>query len=392
MLMVLLVANWQQFITVRAKSKNNNIRSYMSHIHFPSGQRPIYQQLSSTINQYFKTNKINKTGDHLIAKKATFILFAWLISYLLILCVPSSLAYFMWFLHGIVTALVGYNVMHDGAHESFSHSRKTNHVMALTFNLIGSNRFYWLQKHNRNHHAFTNVDELDEDIDAFGIFRMSPHQNRRWFHQYQHWYAWFIYPWTSLIWFFGLDFKAYSIQKIATREFSQRLSLKDHVEFWVSKMVYLTTYIVIPSAVFGAEHVILGFLIMHWTLGFLFAVVFQLAHVVDLADFPRPDENGTMQDEWAVHQLRTTVDFATDNKFLTWALGGLNFQAEHHLFPRISHVHYASMHPILQDRIEQLGYKLKSYPTLAAALRGHYNHLRNLSQSNEIVLNPTSTS
>src|SRR5690606_12631652 len=124
--------------------------------------------------------------------------------------------------------------------------------------------------------------------------------------------------------------------------------------------------------------VITGFLLMHAVLGFLFAVVFQLAHVVDKAEFPQPAANGEMTDEWAVHQLRTTVDFATNSRFLTWALGGLNFQAEHHLFPRVSHVHYPRLHQLLQQPLQQLGYPLRSYPTLWAALAGHYCHLRAL--------------
>ena len=40
-----------------------------------------------------------------------------------------------------------------------------------------------------------------------------------------------------------------------------------------------------------------------------------------------------MEDEWAVHQLKTTANFATRNKLISWWVGGLNFQVEHHLFP-----------------------------------------------------------
>ncbi|GAA6145576.1 fatty acid desaturase family protein [Thalassolituus maritimus] len=357
----------------------------MSHIHFQSGKRPVYQELSKEVNHFFKDKGITKTGDDRLYNKAIFIALMYVGSYFLIFALPGALHYMAWAFHGIATALVGFNIMHDGAHDSFSTSRKTNRLMAMTFNLVGSNRYYWAQKHNRNHHAFTNVDEADEDIDALGLFRMSPHQPHRPFHKYQHYYVWFLYLITSLFWFFALDFKAYGSQRIARRDYSHRMKLKDHIEFWASKAIYITLYLLIPASILGAGPALLGFLLMHAFLGFLFAVVFQLAHVVDKAEFPRPDSQGMLPDEWAVHQMRTTVDFGTDSRFLTWALGGLNFQAEHHLFPRISHVHYADLHPLVEKKAAELGYELRSYPTMFAAIRGHYRHMKSMA-------NPDATS
>jgi len=352
----------------------------MSNVHFPPGQRPVYQELSKEVNHFFKETNQSKAGDDRLHRKAMIIAAMYVGSYLAIYALPGAWQLLAWALHGVATALVGYNIMHDGAHESFSSSRRTNRLMALTFNLIGSNRYYWAQKHNRSHHAFTNVDEADEDIDAMGLFRMSPHQPHRKFHRYQHYYVWFLYLITTLFWFFALDFKAYTRQKIAARDYSQRMKFADHVEFWASKAIYLTLYLLLPAAAFGAEITLAGFLLMHAFLGFLFAVVFQLAHVVDKAEFPRPDAQGSMPDEWAVHQMRTTVDFATDSRFLTWALGGLNFQAEHHLFPRISHVHYPDLHPLVEKKAQELGYELRSYPTMWAALVGHYRHMKAMAQ------------
>ncbi|MBU2039677.1 MAG: acyl-CoA desaturase [Gammaproteobacteria bacterium] len=353
----------------------------MNQVHFPAGQRPVYQQLSAQVNQYFQQQGIAKSGDQRLYRKAILILLLFSASYAALLLLPAPWSLAAWFIHGIATALVGFNVMHDGAHESFSRSRRLNRLAALTFNLIGSNRFYWAQKHNRNHHSFTNVDEVDEDIDALGLFRMSPHQRRFWFHRYQHIYVWLLYPLTSLFWFFALDYKAYFRQKIAQRPFSHRLSAADHLEFWASKLLYLLIYIALPLSLADSTTVITGFLLMHAILGFLFAVVFQLAHIVEQAEFPQPTTDGSMEDEWAAHQLRTTVDFATDSRFLTWALGGLNFQVEHHLFPRVSHIHYPALHRLLQESCNRQGHSIRSYPSLGAALKGHYHHLRQLGRS-----------
>ena len=355
----------------------------MTSIHFPSGQRVLYQALSKQVNQHFKNQQLAKTGNQQLYRKALTISLLFIASFALIFVLPGHLNWIAWIAHGVATALVGFNIMHDGAHESFSRSRRINRLAAFSFNLIGSNRFYWAQKHNRNHHTFTNVDELDEDIDAFGLFRMSPRQTRYFFHRWQHVYAWFLYPLTSLFWFFALDYKAYFSQKIATRPFSHKMALSDHLEFWCSKLLYIGLYLLLPASVFGWSNTLTGFLLMHAVLGFLFAVVFQLAHVVDQAEFPAPQQggehDGEMADEWAVHQLRTTVDFATNNRWVTWALGGLNFQVEHHLFPRISHIHYPMLHQLLCST--ELSHPVRSYRTVRAALAGHYRHLRNLGQA-----------
>ena len=352
----------------------------MPQIHFRRGERPLHQQLTRLADEYFAQRRQARTGTAALYTKALIILSLYGLTYGAIFLLPQTLNLIAWLAHGIATALLGFNVMHDGAHQSFSQSRFLNRLAALSFNLIGSNRFYWAQKHNRNHHSFTNVDEVDEDIDAMGLLRMSPHQRRYWFHRGQHIYAWLLYPLTSLFWFFVLDYRAWWRQKIGQRDFARKPSGRDQFEFWLSKCLYLVIYLLIPLQFFSPAHVLSGFLLMHAALGFLFAVVFQLAHVVDKAEFLSPDEQGALADEWAAHQLRTTVDFAPDNRLLSWLLGGLNFQVEHHLFPRISHVHYPALHRLLSNA--GMVPAVRCYPGLWQALKGHYHHLRQLGQAN----------
>ncbi|WP_430462088.1 fatty acid desaturase family protein [Thalassolituus sp. LLYu03] len=350
----------------------------MTQAHFPGGERPVHRALSAAVDQYFRDQQTARSGNGRLYRKAFIILTLFCTSFVAMLTVTGELNWLAWLIHGAATALVGFNIMHDGAHQSFSRSRRLNQLAALTFNLIGSNRYYWAQKHNRNHHSFTNVDDVDEDIDALGLFRMSPRQKHYGFHRAQHLYVWFLYPLTSLFWFFVLDYKAWLRQKIGERDFSHRMKASDHAEFLLSKVLYVLIYLVLPLQLLSTEQVVVGFLLMHAILGVLFAVVFQLAHVVDQAEFLQPDDKGVMHDEWAVHQLRTTVDFAPQSRFLTWALGGLNFQVEHHLFPRVSHVHYPALHAILTQQCAALGQPVRSYATLWQALAAHYRHLKSM--------------
>ena len=350
----------------------------MSSLKHDNGSRPLQSALSEASNSYFSEHQLAKTGTRDLYNKALIILALHLSSYLCFFFIEAPYVWWAWAFHGFTTALVGFNIMHDGAHGSFSKSKSLNSLAAHSFNLIGSNAFYWKQKHNLNHHPYTNVAEADEDIESFGLIRMSPHKPRHWFHRFQHIYIWFLYPLTSLFWFFVLDFKAYFQERIADQEFTQKYDRKESILFWGSKAFYLATYLAIPTLLVDWHTTWVGFLCLHAVMGVVFAVVFQLAHVVDKTEFPEPDENGLLPHEWAEHQLRTTADFATDSKIVTWCLGGLNFQVEHHLFPRISHIHYPQLHKKVKAVCSRENVEHREYTTLWQAIVGHAKHLKNM--------------
>ncbi|MFT4765617.1 MAG: linoleoyl-CoA desaturase [Oleispira sp.] len=350
----------------------------MNSLNHNNAQRPLQTALGEAVNGYFQQHDLAKTGDTALYRKAVIILFMHIVSYACFFILSEPYTWLAWTFHGFTTALIGFNIMHDGAHGSFSKNKSLNSIAAHTFNVIGSNAFYWKQKHNLNHHPYTNVAAADEDIEAFGLLRMSPDKPRYWFHRWQHIYVWILYPLTSLFWFFVLDFLAYFNQKIAEQEFSQKYQIKDSAIFWVSKAFYITLYLIVPSLFLGWETVLIGFLCLHAVMGFLFAVVFQLAHVVDKTEFPQPDEHGNLPYEWAAHQLATTADFAPSNKFTTWCVGGLNFQVEHHLFPRISHTHYPKLHAIVRKVCSEHGIQHREYSTVKEAILGHIRHLKNM--------------
>jgi linoleoyl-CoA desaturase len=127
--------------------------------------------------------------------------------------------------------------------------------------------------------------------------------------------------------------------------------------------------------------VLLFYLIVTGVLGVIMSVVFQLAHCVEEADFPLPDaETNRMGSAWAIHQVETTVDFARRSRVLSWYLGGLNFQVEHHLFPRVCHVHYPALSKIVEATCRDHGVKYSAHPTLWAGIASHYRWLRRMGQ------------
>jgi linoleoyl-CoA desaturase len=108
-------------------------------------------------------------------------------------------------------------------------------------------------------------------------------------------------------------------------------------------------------------------------------MAFQLAHAIELNSFPSPDaDTGMMPKAWAMHEVETTANFAPQNPWATWYLGGLNFQIEHHLFPHICHRHYPTMSTIVAETCHEFAIPYVSYPTVRSAIASHYRFLKRM--------------
>ena len=136
---------------------------------------------------------------------------------------------------------------------------------------------------------------------------------------------------------------------------------------------------IMPIAVWGFWYWVIGFLTMAMLSGLVLSIVFQLAHTVEHTHFPLADEaTNKMEDEWAVHQLKTTANFATKNRVIGWFVGGLNFQVEHHLFPKFSHIHYPAIHRIVKQACKEYNVPYIEYRTMIEAVWSHMKFLRQL--------------
>jgi linoleoyl-CoA desaturase len=159
------------------------------------------------------------------------------------------------------------------------------------------------------------------------------------------------------------------------------MKLREHLSFWGFKILHAFIFMVLPIMVVGFSTWVIGFLVYGLFAGFILSIVFQLAHTVEDTHFPQANpQTNKMEDEWALHQLKTTANFATRNRFISWWVGGLNFQVEHHLFPRVSHVHYPEISKIIKKACNDFGFPYIEYPRMRKAVVSHVTHLKNLSR------------
>lgn len=334
------------------------------------------------VNEYFRINNVSKHGNgHLFLK--TGIMFAlFLVPFLILITGVATNAWMffgLWVLMGAGKAGLGLNVMHDAIHGAYSKNRHVNKAMGLVLNLIGGHVEIWRLQHNVLHHTFTNIDGGDEDIFVTPILRFSPNQKLMGIHRFQHIYAWLLYGMMTMAKLVNDVLRAFRYRKMGLiknkEEFSRVLT---DLAIW--KVAYLFVIFLLPILILSTPWwwVAIGFFMMHFITGFVLSIVFQSAHVMPECEFPLPDHDGQMDKNFLVHQLATTTNFAMGNRVLSWLIGGLNYQVEHHLFPTICHVHYRKISKIVSATAREFGIQYNSQKTFLLALISHGKMLASL--------------
>jgi linoleoyl-CoA desaturase len=356
----------------------------MTKLSFSNKHNAFHTSLKASVDEYFKKTQLRRTGNWKLYAKTGILIPGAVTLYISLLSVfhhpqmpiPVWLqvgGIIMCTILGFMLASIGFNVMHDACHGSYSSRKWVNGVMSLSLNALGGNAFIWKFKHNIIHHTYTNVDGMDDDIAKSPIMRHCPSQKWVPAHRFQHIYMLVAYALSSFLWALTLDFIKYFQQRIVNTPM-QKMNAGEHIVFWLSKILYVGFYIALPIYFVGWRTWAIGYTSMQVALGLTLAIVFQLAHVVEGAEFVHIEAGETkkLEEEWAVHQVKTTANFAPRNKFISWFVGGLNFQVEHHLFPRISHIHYPAINRIVKDTCRQYGIEYHEFPTMWKAIRSHF--------------------
>jgi linoleoyl-CoA desaturase len=276
------------------------------------------------------------------------------------------------------TTLTAFCVMHDANHGAYFRTRRLNHLLGWTADvLLGLSSYAWRVKHNVAHHTYTNVDGYDADITQVPLARLMPVQAPRPWYRLQHYYIWALYCLMALRWQTVGDVAAFARGSIGTSalRLPRRLDLAGLV---AGKLIFVGWAIVVPMLVYPWWAVVGAYLVYSMTVSLIMAVTFQLAHCVEEADFASAEQLATERRLWAVHEVETTVDFCPRNPVLSWLVGGLNFQIEHHLFPRVPHTHYPHIAQIVKRNADLHGVRYVTQPSLYAALGSHFRHLRTM--------------
>ncbi len=339
-------------------------------------QKEFVKTLRKRVDSYFKENGITKTGGLSIKIKAVFMFCLYTLPYFLMLFGAITNPWIMLamtILMGLGMAGIGLAVMHDANHGSFSRKDWLNKFMGFSINFLGGNVNNWKAQHNIMHHTFTNIHGYDEDMETVNILRFSPHTKKRWFHRVQFLYAWPLYGLMTLSWTFAKDFQdIYRYKKKGLLKQLKTSLKKEMTLIIVTRAIYFVYMVLAPLLLMDITwwQLIIGFFTVHFVAGLSLTVIFQMAHIMEKTSFPTPTE-GSIKNQWAVHQLETTLNFANKNRLLSWFIGGLNFQIEHHLFPNISHIHYRRIAPIVKATAMEFNLPYHTQRTFRSAILSH---------------------
>jgi linoleoyl-CoA desaturase len=229
------------------------------------------------------------------------------------------------------------------------------------------------------HHTYTNIPGHDEDIEvAPGIIRLSPLDKINKFQKYQHIYGFLVYGLASLFWVFRKDYKKFFQKTIGDSWDNTKHPSIEYFNLFFFKFLYYFLFIGLPLYVLPITvgQFALGFLMMHLAQGLVLGLVFQLAHVVEGTAFPEVDAHGNIDEVWAIHQMYTTADFSRKSPIAAFICGGLNMQIEHHLFPKVCHIHYPALSSIVQSTAEEFNIPYIENKTFFQALGSHYRMLK----------------
>jgi len=294
----------------------------------------------------------------------------------------------LYILSGLGMAGIGMGVMHDAIHGSYSKNKKINTLLGYSFNLIGANATVWKIQHNILHHTYTNIDHADDDLNAPFFLRFSPHAKHYWVHQFQHIYIWFFYSISTISWITTKDFvriKRYKDMGFLNQKNEYKKAL---ISMTAWKLFYYSYALVLPIIMlpFAWWLILLAFISMHFVTGLLVSIVFQIAHIMPVNEFPLPDDNGIINDNWYGHQFATTSNFSPNSNLLFWLIGGLNYQVEHHVLPDVCHIHYKKLTKIVSETAKEYGMPYHVKKSMLHAIWDHTNMLRMLGKKQQVSI------
>ena len=344
------------------------------------GDNGFHTEVRRRVDDYFRTTGRPQRDCWQMYLKTAILLTLFAASYALLVFVATAWwqAFPLAILLGLAVALIGFNVQHDAGHHAYSNRPWVNKLMSMMLDLTGGSSYLWHFKHGVFHHTYANITHHDTDIDIGLLGRLTPHQKRRKFHRWQHFYLWLLYGLMAIKWQVYDDFR----DAIDGRMRGHRVPRprgRDLALFLGGKVTFLALAFGIPLLLHSVWIVALFYGAAALVLGAVMSVVFQLAHCVEEADFPLPrEDNGRIDSPWGVHQVETTVDFARRSRTVAWLLGGLNFQIEHHLFPRVCHINYPAISQVVEATCREFGVKYSEHASFWAGLASHYRWLRRM--------------
>jgi fatty acid desaturase (delta-4 desaturase) len=270
---------------------------------------------------------------------------------------------------GFLMAMIGLCIQHDANHGAVSRNEITNRLWGYTQDWIGGSSLLWKHHHVLLHHAYTNVLESDPDITT-DILRLHKDIKYKPFHYWQKIYLWFLLLLLPINWHFTEFFDLYNMKHMS-HKISSMATNEMHIGLLMRILFYIRFYI-IPIYLHPSFYTVLNICVSLAVGGIYLGVNFIISHNFEgvLNNSAKAKETKI---DWAISQIKSSS--SVGGRLLGFFHGGLNYQIEHHLFPRISHVHYHKMKPVIQEWCKKHNIKYNYYNNLWDNIYSCYKYL-----------------
>ncbi|PHN05502.1 fatty acid desaturase family protein [Flavilitoribacter nigricans] len=340
-------------------------------------QREFKEVLFERLNNFFKENQRSRKANWEMNLKVSLALVWWIGSYLLLFVLELNFWQFflLYVFMGLGQIFMFLNIAHDANHNAISNNRMVNKILSYVLDACGISSYMWRVMHNKGHHSVMNIHGEDEGIFAHGIFRFTPHAPWRKMHRYQHIYVFFMYWITTMDFLFVKDLE-YLLLKNNKHVQDTKIPTSEYIVIIGSKIFYLFYMIALPVMLLGFSvwQVLLVFVVTHFIMGMIAAWIIQIAHLLDINEFPESRNELDFVD----HIFATTTDYATRSRVANVICGGLNHHVVHHLFPHVAHTHYPPLTKIVKATAEEYGVDYRENPSMYQAIVHHLKLLKKL--------------
>mmetsp|Transcript_50072 Transcript_50072/g.73545 ORF Transcript_50072/g.73545 Transcript_50072/m.73545 type:complete len:459 (+) Transcript_50072:25-1401(+) len=271
---------------------------------------------------------------------------------------------------GVAQAFIGLNVQHDANHGAVSQNPFWNDLLGFGADMIGGSKYLWLQQH-WTHHAFTNDIERDPDAkstDPFFLFHNYPKDSvmRKTVHAFQHFW---MLPILSFYWFSSmvspeiLTATQSSVKENSGVNFENSYLRAARPITWGLRALYCCLSVFSPFFHHSWTTALMHVWYMSVVESLALAIPFAVSHNFEDSDRDPIAESrisGKAVD-WYKSQVETSSTYG--GAWAGYLTGGLNFQIEHHCFPRMSSAWYPYIQPAVREVCKKHGVRYAYYPS-----------------------------
>ncbi len=273
-------------------------------------------------------------------------------------------------LQGLLFAWIGMNIQHDANHGAISRNCWINRILGMSQNWIGGSALDWIHQHVVQHHIFPNDASHDPDIVGSSFLRLNPLKPLNGIVAFQYLYVFILFG------FFGVSYILSSFQHLVNGfHFSYMSDLvKVNRLFEEGTIVFFFfRWLVIPMYQHPNINTLLNILPMFITGGYYLAFFFIISHNFEGAAINH--EKFTLEEDKSFLRRQVLTASNVGGSWLCFMNGGLNYQIEHHLFPRIQHTHYPLIAPVVKKYCEEKGIAYIHFPTVWDNVMSCVRHL-----------------